>query len=110
MRRFREYSAALLLLLFSCYYSGISMFSHVHLVNGSSIVHSHLGGGAEHQHSDSQYAVIDILSHFQSECADCLYGVDAPFIQSVECCFSYDAPAFECGVHSVSSLRGPPQV
>ena len=63
----RKYSALILLVLFGCYYSGISMFSHVHIVNGSSVVHSHLGGTSEHSHSDSQYAVIDILSHFQTE-------------------------------------------
>ena len=108
MRRFREYSAALLLLLFCCYYSGISMFSHVHLVNGSSIVHSHLGGNADHDHSDSQYAVIDILSHFQSECVSSPCGVDAPDAQFIESGFCYDAPALISRAHSLHSLRGPP--
>ena len=57
------------MLLFSCYYSSISLFSHAHIVGGVSVVHSHFGGDSDHNHSDSQYAVIDILSQFQSESA-----------------------------------------
>lgn len=105
----RTLSAVILLLLFSCYYSGISMFSHVHIVNGSSVVHSHLGGTSEHDHSDSQYAVIDILSHFQSEMAVDFSTVGAPFSISSESYILYQEQPFLNEVHSVLSLRGPPQ-
>ena len=105
----RTYKALFLLLLFCCYYSGISMFSHVHLVNGSSIVHSHLGGGNEHSHSDSQYAVIDMLSHFQSECAVDLFFDGIPFFQLSETVYSYDSPLLLQNVSLALSLRGPPQ-
>lgn len=108
MRRVREYSAVILLLIFSCYYSGISMFSHAHVVNGTSVVHSHLGGGSDHNHSDSQYAVIDILSHFQSECAVDLSTVGTPFFQLSESCVVYEAPFVLNGVRAVLGLRGPP--
>ena len=108
MRRIREYSAVILLLIFSCYYSGISLFAHVHVVNGSSVVHSHLGGGSDHNHSDSQYAVIDILSHFQSECAVDLSTVGTPFFQLSESCIVYEAPFVLNGVRAVLGLRGPP--
>lgn len=105
----RAYKALFLLLLFCCYYSGISMFSHVHLVNGSSIVHSHLGGGNEHSHSDSQYAVIDMLSYFQSECAADLFFDGIPFFQLSETVYSYDSPLLLQNVSLALSLRGPPQ-
>ena len=108
MRRFREYSAVILLLIFSCYYSGISMFSHVHVVNGSSVVHSHLGGDSEHDHSDSQYAVIDILSHFQSEYAVDFSTVGTPFFQLSEYRTVYEMPFVPNGVCAVLALRGPP--
>ena len=108
MRRIREYSAVILLLIFSCYYSGISLFAHVHVVNGTSVVHSHLGGGSDHNHSDSQYAVIDILSHFQSECAVDLSTVGTPFFQLSESCVVYEAPFVLNGVRAVLGLRGPP--
>ena len=109
MREFRKYSAVVLLMLFSCYYSGISLFSHTHIVHGSSVVHSHLGGGTEHDHSDSQYAVIDILSNFQSECATSFHCIGTPFIQLSESHIGYKAPAYKDGEHQAYSLRGPPQ-
>lgn len=84
MRRIRTYSAFVLLLLFCCYYSGISMHHHTHITNGSSIVHSHLGGDAQHEHSESQYAVIDILSQFHSEYAETVHFDAAPLQQFTE--------------------------
>lgn len=97
------------MLLFSCYYSGISMFSHVHIVNGSSVVHSHLGGGVDHEHNDSQYAVIDILSHFQSECAVDFISVGSPFFQLSESFVGYVSPVCPGDEHPAFLLRGPPQ-
>ena len=98
-----------LMVIFCSYYAGISMFSHTHIANGSSIVHSHLGGDADHDHSDSQYAVIDILSHFQSEMAVDFSTVGAPFSISSESYILYQEQPFLNEVHSVLSLRGPPQ-
>ena len=109
MRRTRPYKALILLLIFCSYYAGISMFSHVHISNGSSIVHSHLGGSSEHDHSESQYAVIDILSHFQSEYAISFHSFGVPFILLSESCTAYDAPSCLNVVHAVQTLRGPPQ-
>lgn len=109
MRHIRTYSALILLLVFGCYYSGISLFSHTHIVHGTSVVHSHLGGGSEHDHSDSQYAVIDILSHFQSEGAVDFCHVGTPFFLSSESCIGYEAPSLVNETHPVHTLRGPPQ-
>lgn len=109
MRSIRTYIASLLLTLFCCYLSGISLFSHTHIVNGSSIVHSHFGGNSEHQHSDSQYAVIDLLSNFQSEAAANHISAGAPFFLTSDICTEYIAPAKACLVHPAQYLRGPPQ-
>ena len=92
----------------SCH-SGISLFSHTHVVNGSSVVHSHLGGGADHDHSDSQYAVIDILSDFQSESATGFYSVGTVFFQLSESYTGYLAPSLQDEAFPVHMLRGPPQ-
>ena len=105
----RKYSAAVLLLIFSCYYCGISMFSHTHISNGSSIVHSHLGGSSEHSHSDEQIAIIDILSNFQSEGAVYFHGLETPAIQLSESHTGYEAPLYLSQALSVHTLRGPPQ-
>ena len=108
MRTLRTYFASLLLAIFCCYLSGISLFSHVHIVNGASIVHSHFGGGSEHNHSDSQFAVIDILSHFQSEAAADIVAVCTPFFITSDLHTDYSAPGILIGYSSALSLRGPP--
>ena len=109
MRNWRTYPALLMLLIFSCYYSGISLFSHVHIVHGASVVHSHWDGTSEHNHSDSQYAVIDLLSNFQSEGAVTFDTVATPFaVQLSDAFVNYSAPFYQDAAISLCSLRGPP--
>ncbi len=85
------------------------MFFHVHNVHGASLVHSHLGGATEHDHSDSELAVIDILSHFQSEAALDHSLVGTPFFHSTESFSEYQSPSCLNEVRSAVALRGPPQ-
>ena len=109
MRTIRTYAALFLMVVFCSYYAGISMFSHTHIANGSSIVHSHLGGGKDHQHSDSQYAVIDFLSSFQSETAATFQSAGTP-IQTISESYSVpEVPAYQSQVHTAYEHRGPPQ-
>ena len=109
MKHARKHIALFILMLFSCYYSGISMFSHVHIVNGASIVHSHLGGGSEHNHSEGQYVVIDLLSNFQSEAAvDCIL-IEAPYFLLTDISTDYISPSYFSENQYVHLLRGPPQ-
>ena len=108
MRQNRAHKALILLLIFCSYYAGISLFSHTHIANGSSVVHSHLGGSSEHNHSESQYAVIDILSNFQSETVVDPCCVSTPFFQLSEIFIGYEAPSFLSEVLPVRTLRGPP--
>ena len=84
------------------------MFAHTHIVHGSSVVHSHLGGDSEHDHSDSQYAVIDILSNFQSECAGGYVSTEAPSFLLSDFYAEYQTPSFSNGVALALTLRGPP--
>lgn len=108
MRRIRAYSAFVLLLLFCCYYCGISMHQHTHITNGSSVVHSHIGGDAQHEHSESQYAVIDILSQFNSEYAETVHFDAAPLQQFTEPFIDCCTPAHISQVQSAHAQRGPP--
>ena len=108
MKNFRTYMALWLMVIFCSYYAGISMFSHTHIANGSSVVHSHLGGTGNHDHSESQYAVIDILSQFQSESTAVCTGVPSPFFQLSESYIVYDAPVYLNVEQAVHTLRGPP--
>ena len=96
------------MVVFCSYYAGISMFSHTHIANGSSIVHSHLGGGTDHQHSDSQYAVIDILSSFQSETAATFQSAGTPLRTISESFAVPETPVCHSRVHTAYVHRGPP--
>ena len=99
MKSIRTYSAYLLWILFGCYYLSISLFSHAHIV----------GGDSDHNHSDSQYAVIDILSQFQSESAAGSCNAVSPFYLISEICTAYREAAHVCPVQNTNLLRGPPQ-
>ena len=109
MRKIRSYSAFFLLLVFLCYYSSIRFFSHVHIVNGNSIVHSHLGGGTDHDHSDSEYSVIDILSQFQSDNTVDYNHTEAPFFLLSEITIGDDQPTLVTAIFDCCTRRGPPQ-
>ena len=109
MRHVKSYSALILLLIFSCYYSGISFFSHTHIVNGASVIHSHWYGDSDHDHTENQYAVIDLLSNFQSEGAVSFNAVASPMaIQLSDSSANYTAPFYQDAAISLCTLRGPP--
>lgn len=111
MGKIRKYTALFFLALFGWYFSSINLFPHIHIVNGNSIAHSHFGGTSEHGHSEGEYAIIDLLSTWQTEAADPLCGTSLPFYLSdaglCVCHVSFHVPASVCPAHS---LRGPPQV
>jgi len=59
-----------LLILFLGYYGNITLFTHIHILNGVTIVHSHpFNSGTEknpikHQHTENGFLLIQFLSHF----------------------------------------------
>lgn len=55
-----------LLALFVTYQVSITMFAHVHYVNGVMIVHSHPSTDNEHTHSDSQILTLAHVSNWGS--------------------------------------------
>lgn len=78
MRRVKRVLSSLLLLtLFTVYQAGITMFTHVHYVNGVMIVHSHPSHG-KHTHSKTEIVVINRLSSFHSLEADIPVNVIDP--------------------------------
>ena len=54
----------LLLSLFLGYQVGITMFSHVHYVNGVMIVHSHPSADDQHSHTEMQIVTMAKVSNF----------------------------------------------
>jgi len=64
----RRYIVAplLLLTLFLTYQVSITLFTHVHIVNGVMIVHSHPSSGKHHTHTTGQVISIAHLSTIQT--------------------------------------------
>ena len=61
-----KYMKWLLPALFIVYYSSISLFMHVHVENGTTIVHSHpYKPGTEHEHTTAEFQLIHMLSSIQ---------------------------------------------
>ena len=56
----------LLLTLFLTYQASITMFAHVHIVNGVMIVHSHPSQDKQHTHTAGQVITIAHLSDIQT--------------------------------------------
>ena len=52
--------------LFISYMAGITLFTHSHVVNGVTIVHSHpFKKGVEHSHTTVEFQLLHFLTHFQ---------------------------------------------
>ena len=59
-----KYMKWLLPALFIVYFSSISLFMHVHVENGTTIVHSHpFKKGSEHSHTTVEFQLIHLLNH-----------------------------------------------
>ena len=71
IRTYRHITAAVLLLTFMLYIGNIYLFTHTHELNGVKISHSHIYSGTQdspnHNHSEQQFNIINLLSTFNSE-------------------------------------------
>jgi hypothetical protein len=68
-QRRKQIIAWILFLVFALYYANICFFSHSHVINGATIIHSHFHSEAHTQtgtHSNSELTLISALSTFQS--------------------------------------------
>ena len=54
----------MLLVLFVTYQAGITVFSHIHYVNGVMIVHSHPSDDNHHTHTEGQVLTLAHVSHW----------------------------------------------
>ena len=100
----------LLPVLFISYMAGITLFTHSHVVNGVTIVHSHpFKKGAEHSHTTVEFQLIHFLNHFQTIDAGIL-PVFTSFVALLLCtllwCPQQTGRLTPCA--GVVSLRAPP--
>lgn len=108
-----DISKYLLLILFLGFFGSITFFSHAHIVDGVTIVHSHPyksdnKGNPLHSHSDKGYITIQLLSCFiiSSILIYYIFGALAPVI------FKLAAKPGEGHTNNLKqyfySLRAPP--
>lgn len=90
----------MLLALFVTYQASITMFSHIHYVNGVMIVHSHPSSDNEHTHSEGYVLTLAHVSHWASvePVFTALEEAIVSILESIEC-------GCESGVLSDSFLR-----
>ena len=111
MRRVKRVLSSLLLLtLFIVYQVSITMFTHVHYVNGVMIAHSHPSHG-KHTHTKTEIVVIDRLSSFHSLEADIPVNVIDPVRPLLFYVEVQPETPVVLGMHlRVLSLRAPPAI
>ena len=107
-KRTRIITSLLLLTLFVAYQVNITMFAHVHYVNGVMLVHSHPSADSQHTHTESQILTLAHVSHWSgleamsATVSEVVFSV--PIIRS---CTRPDAPVHDCQTQ-VITLRAPP--
>ena len=104
----RMIKAWVMLLLFVTYQVGITSFVHVHIVNGVTLVHSHLLGDNEHDHTEKQVASIDYCCHYF--CADVPEAVviAAPNVERLQVDYAEALVGVVASDVPTFCLRGPP--
>ena len=98
----------MLLTLFLAYQASITMFAHVHYVNGVMIVHSHPSTDSEHTHTQSQILALAQVSEWAGTEPVFVTLADVPLsvFDTLEC---ERASRNLSDIHShCISLRAPP--
>ncbi len=97
-----------LLVLYLVFQAGITVFPHVHIVNGEKVVHSHPYSSANHNHSGDSIATIARLSSVQTLKAESAFCQELmlPMLYAVELAGGVDV-IYAGHTHS-AGLRGPP--
>lgn len=96
--------------LFISYMAGITLFTHSHVVNGVTIVHSHpFKKDSPHSHTTVEFQLIHLLSHVATTGAG-IFFLSFQFIAYLLYTFSWrpDRAGYCSSVVGVVSLRAPP--
>lgn len=100
----------LLPLLFLMYAGCLTGFSHSHVVNGCTIVHSHPSSSGDHGHTRDDLRLLEMICHFwatgESAAAD--DGLPQPVFTCTETVSSYESHTMLSVSLPACGLRGPP--
>ena len=107
-KRTRIITSLLLLTLFVAYQVNITMFAHVHYVNGVMLVHSHPSADSQHTHTESQILTLAHVSHWSGLEAMSATVSEVVFsVSPIRSCARPDPPVHDYQTQ-VITLRAPP--
>lgn len=98
--------------LFISYMASVTLFTHIHVVNGVTIVHSHpFKKGAAHSHTTVELLTIHFLSDLTTDGAATQFALSL-FIPFLLCMLliSLQYARHNAPYHGVVSLRAPPAI
>lgn len=100
----------LLPLLFAFYVGCLTQFSHSHVVNGCTIVHSHPSTSDEHSHTQDDLRMLEMICHFWADGSHVIPedSLAEPLPVCTETVSSYEAPVVHAVAPEAFGLRGPP--
>lgn len=111
--RFSRYLKFALPILFFMYLGSIISFTHVHIINGVTIVHSHPfqknADGTEHEHTGTELQLLHQLSTIQ-QTGSCLFDYTVDSYRVFETTL-ISRPVFHshlCKLNKAVQLRAPP--
>lgn len=112
-QRSKKIAGFILLLIFTTYYVNITFFQHSHIINGVTIVHSHIHSQDHAKtgtHSDSEVTLISALSSFQSLQASLWIIGLGTFFSLLAIILPTLENRVVRDIHTCISLRGPPSL
>ena len=109
-KRVHHIICVLMLSIFVSYWSGITLFGHLHEVDGASIVHSHPGAQA-HEHSKAGFFTINAISQLISDDASLCTTELANVYCNISEVYTHYLDLFKAEpLRGFVSLRAPPAV
>lgn len=98
-------------MLFVSYLASITLFAHIHVVNGVTIVHSHpFKKDAAHTHTTVELLLVHFLSHFVTDGAAVVFALSI-FIPFLLCLLLPLRQGIQASTfRGVVSLRAPPVI
>jgi hypothetical protein len=99
------------LIIFLGFYGSVTLFKHIHVVDGITIVHSHpfSGGKTNHNHSSKGYLTLQFLDDFSAEPINGTFNISTPH-RYITAVLSFRNDDFLMRLKSgLIQLRGPPE-
>lgn len=102
--------------IFILYFISITFFTHSHVVNGVTIVHSHpyasnADGSPMHEHTGAEIQLIQFLTTFHSVGLEVSnFSIELPDIEVVLTQAQYYVSVVQASVEGLQRLRPPPSL